>query len=275
MSGAGSRSQAFSDLSIPAAYDRYMRPRLFDPWARDLLRTAGVKAGQRVLDVASGTGAVAHQAADLVGPSGLVAASDISAPMLAISIGRERTPKAAPMQFVKCSAMSLTFRDASFDVVLCQQGFAFIPDCRAALAEIKRVLVPGGIAAASVWVNDRPHGLFTPLTQTIAASGLPEPFPGAYDRASRDMSAEQLRGAFTSAGFKEVRVETRSLTAVWPDREAVTAAVRGTPFGPMLAALPPEARERILRDFAARLDAQPDDSQVCCVTHAHVGWGIA
>ena len=137
------------------------------------------------------------------------------------------------------------------------------------------MLVPGGIAAASVWVNDRPHGLFTRLSQTIAASGLPEPFPGAYDRASRDMSAEQLRLAFTSAGFKEVWVATRSLTAVWLDLEAITSAVRGTPFGPMLAALPPGARERILRDFAARLDAHPDNSPIRCETHAHVGWGTA
>lgn len=275
MTDAESRSQAFVGLSVPAAYDRYMRPQLFEPWARDLLQAAGVKPGQRVLDVASGTGVVAHLAAALVGPTGSVTASDISAPMLAISAGRERSRDAAPLTFVVCSAMSLNFPDASFDVVLCQQGLPFIPDRRAALAEMKRVLVSGGVAAVSVWVDDRPHGLFTPLVQTFANSGLPEPFPGAYDAATYNMSSEQLREAFRSAGFNEVHVETRSIIALWPDLAAITDAVQGTPFGPMLAALPPEARQRIRRDFAGRLDAHPDGSPIRCETHAHVGLGTA
>ena len=58
-----SRRDAFTAVSVPDAYDRYMRPQLFEPWAVDLIKTAGVVANRRVIDVASGTGVVAHLAA--------------------------------------------------------------------------------------------------------------------------------------------------------------------------------------------------------------------
>jgi len=73
-----------------------MRPQLFEPWAVDLIKTAGVVANRRVIDVASGTGVVAHLAAQVVGPAGSVLATDISAPMLAVRSAHERSPSSAP-----------------------------------------------------------------------------------------------------------------------------------------------------------------------------------
>jgi ubiquinone/menaquinone biosynthesis C-methylase UbiE len=107
-----------------------MRPQLFEPWAVDLIKAVGVVANPRVIDVASGTGVVAHLAAQAVGPAGSVVATDISASMLAVSAARERRPSSAPIKFVACSATPLDAADGSFDVAFCQQGLPFIPDRR-------------------------------------------------------------------------------------------------------------------------------------------------
>jgi ubiquinone/menaquinone biosynthesis C-methylase UbiE len=267
-----SRGDAFTAVSVPDAYDRYMRPQLFEPWAIDLIKTAGVVANQRVIDVASGTGVVAHLAAQVVGPAGSVLATDISAPMLAVSAARERPPSSAPIEFVTCSATELDAADGSFDFAFCQQGLPFIPDRRAALTEMRRVLVAGGKAAVSVWDGDRPLGLFSPLVESIAEAGLPEPYPGAFDSTTYNMSADDLRSVIASAGFEDFNVDTRSLMVEWPDIETATAAIHGTPFGPMVASLDSDRRNAILESFANRLSkSRSENGAIRLETHAHVG----
>lgn len=263
-------SRAFVEASVPAAYDRFMRPQLFEPWARALIAAAGLVLGQRVLDVASGTGVVAHAAAQLVGPSGAVTASDISPAMLEVNRSRTRPEGSAPMEFVECSATSLPFPVADFDAVLCQHSLQFIPERAAAVAEMRRVLVSGGVAAVSVWVKGSSHGLFSPVVETLAAAGLPEPFPDAYQWSTHCMSEAELRHTFSSAGFANVNIDTRSITAVWPDLVTAIAAVQGMPYGPMLASLPSEQRQTILDEIAARLGHEQPDGSVRCETSALV-----
>ncbi|MDQ2961060.1 MAG: methyltransferase domain-containing protein, partial [Candidatus Dormibacteraeota bacterium] len=229
---ATSISRAFVDQSVPVAYDRFMRPQLFEPWAEVLLAAAGVSVGQRVLDVASGTGVVAHAAARTVGRGGTVTAADISAAMLDVNRSRDAEPGSAAIEFVECSATAMPFEDRSFDVVLCQQALHFIPDRAAAIAEMHRVLRPGCVAAASVWARGRDHGLFMPVIETLAAAGIGEPFPRAYDMSMHSLSAARLADAFMAAGFSDVRVDTDSVTSVWPDSATAAAAVHGMPFGP-------------------------------------------
>ncbi len=254
---------------MPAAYDRFMRPQLFEPWASALIAAAELGLGLRVLDVASGTGVVAHAAADMVGPSGAVTASDISAAMLDVNRSRAGREGAAPMEFVECSATSLPFPTANFDAVLCQHSLQFIPDRVAAVSEMRRVLVSAGVAAVSVWVKGSPHGLFSPVVETLAAAGLPEPFPDAYLWSTHCMSEAELRHTFLSAGFATVSIDTRSITAVWPDSATATAAVQGMPYGPLVASLPKEQRQAILDEIAARLGHEADGS-VRCETSALV-----
>ena len=262
-------SRAFVEASVPAAYDRFMRPQLFEPWARVLTAAAKLGPGQRVLDVASGTGVVAHAAAHIVGPGGAVTASDISAAMLDVNRSRARPESSAPIDFVECSATSLPFPAANFDAVLCQHSIQFIPDRVAAIAEMRRVLVSGGVAAVSVWRKGIPHGLFSPVVETLAAAGLPEPFPDAYQWSTHCMSEDELRDTFSSAGFANVTIDARSITAVWSDAATATAAVQGMPYGPLLASLPKQQRDAILDEIAARL-GHAADGRVHCETSALV-----
>src|SRR6202163_3140156 len=113
-----------------------------------LLRAAHVAPGMRVLDIATGTGLSAAAALALVGPTGHVAAADVSPAMA--EKARERLGKAQNASVSVEDGQALSFADCSFDVVLCNLGLMFFPDPVRGLAEFRRVLRPGGRVAVSV-----------------------------------------------------------------------------------------------------------------------------
>jgi ubiquinone/menaquinone biosynthesis C-methylase UbiE len=135
-----------------AAYDRMMRP-----WSQvyvpKLLQAVGIGAGQRVLDVATGTGTAALFAADRVGPTGRVVGVDISLPMLRVA-----RPKVASEEiaWMAMEGQALALRDGSFEAVTCQLGLMFFPDPQRGLAEFRRVLSPFGRVGLAVL--SRPDG---------------------------------------------------------------------------------------------------------------------
>jgi ubiquinone/menaquinone biosynthesis C-methylase UbiE len=136
--------------SAPEVYERHLVPAIFGPWAEDLLAFALPKPAERVLDLACGTGVVARLAAQRVGPSGSIVGIDLNPGMLAVA--RSVTaPHGAQIEWRESNVNALPFHDATFDVALCQQGLQFFPDRSAALREVRRVLVPRGRIALSVW----------------------------------------------------------------------------------------------------------------------------
>ena len=100
--------------------------------------------GERVLDIGSGPGLLAHELAEALGPQGRVEGVDVSEAMLAIARGRRAAPGAAPVAFQQVSATELPFPDASFDAAVSTQVYEYVEDMPAALAEVRRVLRPGG-----------------------------------------------------------------------------------------------------------------------------------
>jgi SAM-dependent methyltransferase len=136
-------------------YDRELVPVLFGPWAEDLVERARLQSGERVLDLACGSGAVALLAARCVGSGGRVCGLDRNPEMLGCATARSREAHLA-IDWRLGSAESLPFDDASFDVVLCQQGFQFFADRGSAVREVARVLRPGGRVLATVW-NEMEH----------------------------------------------------------------------------------------------------------------------
>jgi len=139
----------FGDNSIAGAYADVLVPILFKPWAQSFAEKFGPWEGRSVLDLASGTGIVAHLLAREVGSSGSVIGMDMNQEMLAIA--EARAVSQPNLRFVACTAEALDCPDDSFDTVACQQGFQLFPDKGAAAKEILRVLRQGGIAIVSVW----------------------------------------------------------------------------------------------------------------------------
>jgi len=100
--------------------------------------------GERILDIGSGPGFLAAGIANRVGESGAVSGIDSSEPMIAYASGLAAVPGAAPMTFVLGDATALEVSDQSFDAVVSTQVYEYVPDIEKALAEVHRVLVPGG-----------------------------------------------------------------------------------------------------------------------------------
>jgi ubiquinone/menaquinone biosynthesis C-methylase UbiE len=156
-----------------------MVPAVFGPWANDLLDTAALASGMRVLDVACGTGIVARLAAPRVGPTGWVVGVDTNEAMLAVARARP-APVGAKVEWRQGEATKLPFPDEQFDRVLCQHGLQYIPDRTAALREMKRLLAPGGRLGLSVFSQSIGYQIFEHATAQFvgekAASIMREPF---------------------------------------------------------------------------------------------------
>src|SRR3546814_10148611 len=120
-------------------------------WSSDVCSSdlnAALREGERVLDVACGTGVVTRLASEQVGATGAVAGLDVNPGMLAVA--RAATPEGMSIEWHEANAEAMPLPDASFDVVLCQLGLQFMPDRQAALREMRRVLVDGGRLAFNV-----------------------------------------------------------------------------------------------------------------------------
>ena len=158
-------------------------------------------AGHRVLDVATGTGLAAEAALAIVGSAGHVTATDISAQMA--ERARERL-NGAPNTTVRVEdGQALDLPDDSFDAVICSLGLMFFPDPARGLAEFRRVLRPGGRAAASV--NTVPERSYSTRIQSIIARYVPSLAPDASRLFS--LGDEQKLGALLAdAGFQGMTI---------------------------------------------------------------------
>jgi len=252
---ADMRSESFTQISVPDGYATYLLGQVFEPWAAVLTARAAIGPGQRVLDVASGLGPVARLAAEAAGPDGRVTASDISGAMLAAAAARPAPSGWAPVEYLECPAAAIASGDDSFDVVLCQHGLQFFPDRAAAVDEMRRVARPGGAVVLSTWAAEHPLGLFGSMNETLREFGLAEPFPHAFDSGSYRVGLAELRDLLLTAGFQEVGAEAVPLDVTWRTAEAATGTLLGTPFGPLVSALPVATQQQIRARLASKLGA--------------------
>ncbi len=132
-------------------YQACFVPTIIAPWVSMTLELVAPRAGERMLDVACGTGAVTRHAAKLVGPSGYVAGIDLSPDALAVARAMRRLPASASIEWHETPADKLPFDRGDFDIVTCQLGLMFFSDRVAALKEMHRVLAKGGRIAVMTW----------------------------------------------------------------------------------------------------------------------------
>ncbi len=194
-------------------YDAFFLPALFLEWTGPLAEAAALAPGQRVLDVACGTGAFACEAAKRVGPGGAVVGLDRNDGMVAVA---RRKP--GGVSWRQGRAESLPFPDRSFDAVGCQFGLMFFDDRGAALKEMWRVLKPGGRLAVAVWealARSPGYAAMAALIERLfgprAAEALRAPFVLG--------EVEALRSLFRDAGIADVAIRTRRGMARFPSLE--------------------------------------------------------
>jgi ubiquinone/menaquinone biosynthesis C-methylase UbiE len=198
----------FQQLSFPEIYEQALCGPLFQPWAGPLLDDARLAPGDRVLDLACGTGIVARTARERLGGTGKVVGVDVSPAML--EVARRVAPD---IEWREGDAGALPLQEhEQFDVVTCQQGFQFFPDRAAALDQIRRALAPGGRLAISTWRPDEEFPVLRDLRRIV------ERHLGAIvDRRHSLGDAALLESPLREAGFRAVRSKTVSRPIRFPD----------------------------------------------------------
>lgn len=231
-------------------YERCFVPAMFARWAQVLVERAHLVPGERVLDVACGTGIVARMAMNIVGSDGRVAALDVNPAMLEAG---QAAAADTSIEWTQGSAQQLPHGDAEFDAVLCQHGLQFFPDRTQAAREMRRVLRPGGRAVVMVLQDIARHPVFERVMQVLA-DRLQKPLAlFAVPFALADVQA--LRAPFEAAGFTSIDVDAAHIEAHFADaaRFVPLAVMSSAAVVPAFAELLPPAREALLREVAAEV----------------------
>ena len=233
--------------NAPENYERFFVPAIGAPLATDLIRLAALRSGERVLDVACGTGVVARLALQQVGATGTVAGLDVNPGMLAVA--RSITSPGTSIEWYEASAESIPLPDEVFDVVLCQLSLQLMSDKLPALQEMRRVLVHGGRMILNV---PGPAGrIFAILAEAMERHISPEAAGFVRQVFSLNDTSELQR--FTSdAGFRNVAVDANTkVLRLPPPKEFLWQYVHSTPLAGMVAQADEEERDALERDIGA------------------------
>ena len=254
------------DTGAAEAFERLLVPPIFGPWSRALVDLARPRAGERVIDIACGTGVAARTAMGLVGAQGAVAAVDIDAGMIAHAGTLE---DAAAIDWRRADVMDLPFEDDAFDVALCNQGLQFFPDRIAALREIRRVLRSGARLATNTYCAVETCPAHYAVTRALEARGVDTaPILRPYSLAE----ADELRRLAAGAGFHDVTIERRVMESRFPSApEFVASLAAGGPAARLaLERLDADGLDSLKREVAGTLGGRLDADSFVIETTSHM-----
>jgi SAM-dependent methyltransferase len=236
-------------------YEQHVLPATIARWTPDLIAVLDVRPGERVLDVACGTGIVTRLLPDRVGPTGRVVGLDVNGGMLAVA--RAVTAHAS-IEWVEGNAMDMPLPDAAFDAVVCQQGLQFVPDKLAALHEMRRVLASGGRLVLSVWRSVAHAPGFRVLEEALARR------LGAEQAVLPPFSlgdGQALRALVGRAGFRDVRLRADVKLSRFPSAEHFVRSVvaSGPTMVEALAAQGPDVLDALVAEVTDATRDYVDD----------------
>jgi ubiquinone/menaquinone biosynthesis C-methylase UbiE len=253
--------------SAPEIYERELVPAVFGVWAPILVELAQPRTGERVIDIACGTGIIARTAATRVGPAGAVVGIDLNPGMLGVARSLSST---GSLQWQEASADKLPFPDGSFDVVYCQLGLQFFPDRAAALHEMRRVSSANGRLALMVWRGIQESPGFAVLADALEKHiGLAA---AAIMRAPFGLSnADELEALVRAAGFQDVVVLQRNGTVRFPSVERfVLSYIAGSPLAGPVSKADDAAREALITDVRNALRNYTSNTGLAFPIAAHL-----
>ncbi|MDG5818398.1 methyltransferase domain-containing protein [Natronococcus sp. A-GB7] len=249
------------DRSAPEAYERYLVPAIFVPWAERLVDRADVGNGDRVLDVACGTGVVARHAAARVGDAGSVVGLDVNEGMLEVA-ARTAAEAQLEIEWRAGDATELPFSGGGFDAVCCQQALQFVDDPTAALEEMGRVCGSDGCVVISVWRPLEHQPGYVVLAEALerhvgedAGAMMRSPFPAWHE--------EELRTFARDAGFGEVSVAIEIGSVRYPSAEEfVRREAASSPLAEPISGVGRNVRDALVSAVEDGLEAYTDDDGI-------------
>jgi ubiquinone/menaquinone biosynthesis C-methylase UbiE len=255
--------------SAAELYEKVFVPTIATPVSAELLRTADLRAGERVLDVACGTGVVTRAAAEQVGPTGTVSGVDMSPDM--IGVARNTPAAGAPIAWYEADGAALPLPDESYDVALCQMGLMFMPDKAAAIAELHRALAPGGRVVINTPGRIQPP--MQAMEKAIADTLDPElaVFVGAVFSLH---DPDELAGLLRGAGFADVSSTGYTTRCDLPEpAEWLWNYINLSPMGALVADAPDEAKNALERQFVETCAPHVVDGRIPLDQPMALAWG--
>ncbi|WP_077003305.1 methyltransferase domain-containing protein [Variovorax sp. KK3] len=246
--------QAFAaDHTAAQVYEDVLVPNLFLPSTQRALEKAAIARGETVLDMASGTGIGARLAADATGSAGRVVGVDSDAGMLAVARRAGAADGAGALHWLRADAQSVPLSSSRFDAALCLQGLQFFAAPDVALAELRRVLRPGGRLVVSTWGPLTSMPGHAAVYAALDALGIDTASP----RRGFQLHATTLAEWLGDAGFGDIDISPCPHTLNFPSAaDFVDGLLQGAPYTRRaLAPFSPASREACRADALRRLSS--------------------
>lgn len=220
------------------------------PAQEKLLEMAALGEGERVLDVACGTGLVSLAAAGAVGEAGGVLGTDISEAMVVEARRRAAMRGLAQARFERMDAEAEVGTGGAFDAALCSLGLMYVPEPETALRGMKRAVKPGGRVVGAVW-GRRDRCGWAGIFEVVDARVRSEVCPMFFQLGT----GEALRMTMERAGLREVRVERIETRLEYANAdEAIGAAFLGGPVAMAYSRFDDETRREAHAEYLATLE---------------------
>ena len=225
-------------------YETYWQEQL-KPAQEKLLKMAQLKPGEKVIDIACGTGLVSFPAAKLVGANGSVLGTDISDKMVDHAKKLASESGFNNIQFERMDAEELLSIDSNYDVALCALGLMYVPDPLTALKEMKRVLKTAGRAIAAVW-GQRSNCGWAEIFEIVDRRVSSEVCPMFFNLGNPDM----LQKHFEAAGFTDIVTVRLQTELIYESaEEACGAAFAGGPVALAYHKFNNEVKEEVHKEY--------------------------
>ena len=236
------------------------------PVTARLLELAGISAGHRVLDIASGLGEPAIPAAQQVGPEGHVFGTDLVEEMLNHARAKAAAAGVTNIEFICVDGETLDFEPAYFDAATCRWGLMFMPEPEACLRLAHGVMKDTARFATATWSTPEKNPFVALLMQTLGKyMELPKPPPGTPGIFAL-ADPNRLRELFESAGFRDVELEEMEINVLEvADGKAYWDAMSdlAAPVMTLVKQLDDETRETFIADVIASADALKQGDTLC------------
>lgn len=244
-------------------YDKHSVPAMFGPLARATLERVSVPESAQIIDVASGTGALTREIASRLKGDGRIVGADLNETM--IELAKQRHPSSAhAATYVSSDVCELPFENEVFNLAFCQQGLQFFPDKSAALAEIRRVLKPGGELKLTCWSAVSPFN--GALSEALAdhvgeAASIKAKAPFSF----RD--GDLIAGLLETAGFS---IQAHQIIVLERRFENLSEQIMALPVEKDLSAAGEGITQTVVNDVAAKLAKYADNNVFVVPQEAHL-----